>query len=254
MGWKRDFRLAALSLLFLAAAAQAEDNPDLRYAQTARKGEALLDAADAEKALAGISERFKANPCVKAVMTTQVSDLMGDRAESGVLLLDRSGRVLRKFTKPDEKIWLLNGAQLSEYVPKLRREVAVKDFSKAPKVLDLLQAAVTVDVRQLKQYFLAHVFQGPAGAAKDAQYCRLVLVKNPECKQPLPYRRIEAQISAKGLLFREIEYIPDQGDSVIERYSDIEAVEKPKDEEFTRHIPADAPRKVDFVEAPGAAK
>jgi hypothetical protein len=242
--------LAALALAVVlngAAGAQGDN-----YATTPRKGEALLESADAEKVLAELSVRFKANPYLKAKMISKVDDLMGERTEEGELLLDRNGRVLRKFTKPDQKIWLLNAGQLSEYVPKLRKEVAVKDFSKAPKKLELVQAAVTMDIRPLKQFFVVSVFRGPVGAETAAQQIRLVLTKNPECKEPLPYKRIEASIAATALLFREIQYIPDQGDTVTEWYSDVQKIEKPTDDAFSGAIPADVPRKVDVVESVGS--
>src|SRR5687768_4427666 len=116
MNLLRNRSLAALVVIIAVALicrVHAEGNPDV-----ARKGEGPIEGEKLEKALAEISDNFKKSPKVKARMTTKVSDLMGDRTEEGVFLLNRgSGTVLRQFEKPDAKYWLLSGTMLSEYVP-----------------------------------------------------------------------------------------------------------------------------------------
>src|SRR5689334_7981701 len=80
----------------------------------AEAGERALSADESEKALHAIAETFKAHPYIRAKMQTEVDDLAGKRAEEGELLLDRPARMLRRFTKPTPKAWLLDGAQISE--------------------------------------------------------------------------------------------------------------------------------------------
>ena len=205
----------------------------------ALEGETLLAAADAEKALTDLATRFKASPLVKAHLITESEDLMlGTRKDEGDFLLDRSGRVLQKFSKPKVKIRLLDGSQLHEYAASRKMDM-VKDFSKAPDALKLLQAAVTVNVKALGQLFDISVFS----KGKDL---RLVFLPKAGGKNPLAYQYIQATIGEKELFFNQIEYMPDSG-KIVEHYTDIAAVEKFKDDDFA--MPASV-QKVYFVTDP----
>jgi outer membrane lipoprotein-sorting protein len=225
---------AFILMLFATAVVFSADDPALKPAASEKK----LDDAAAQAFLNEVAARFKENPALKAKIVTEVEDLIGKRTEEGELLLDRPGRVLRKFTKPALKYWVLNGSYIQEYVPRTKK-LYVKDFSKAPRPLSLVQAAVTVDVKALSDLFDFHVFQ----AGEDY---RLVLIRRAE-KQSLPYKRIQARIAAKGLFFHEIEYFPESGDAFVEKYLEIAAVPKPKDDDFNFEIAADANRKTDVV-------
>ena len=77
-------------------------------------GERELTAAESETALRGIAETFKAYPNIKAKLVSEIEDLAGKRSEEGEFVLERPVRVMRKFTKPSTKIWLLDGAFLFE--------------------------------------------------------------------------------------------------------------------------------------------
>ncbi len=202
-------------------------------------GETQLTGAELEKILAE-HPAFKDPKPLKAHIKTEVADeLLGARVEEGELLLDRPARVLRKFTKPSVKIWLLDGAQLSEYGAKTKK-LYVKDFSKAPRALKLIQAAFTGDVTALKEVFDVYAFKGTSGY-------RFVLNRKSGGDSPALYKRIQARLEEKGLFFNEIEYLPESGDRVIERYTAIEAVAKPSDKDFALDVPADVDKKVEVI-------
>ncbi len=228
-----------LAFAFSSAPAAEESDPALNP----EKGETLLNAAAAEKVLQALAERFKKNPSLRARIVTEVNDeLLGKRTEEGELLLDRPGRVLRKFTKPSAKFWLLDGTLLQEYLVKSKK-LYVKDFSKAPRALKLLQAAVTVDAPLLGEHFDIHVFEAATEGENKERAQRLVLTQQPGAKVGLPYRRIQARIAAAGLFFQEIEYVPEGGEVTLERYVDIKSVARPADGDFALNVPEDATRK-----------
>ena len=230
--------LAVALFVFTGAVLLAED------ALKPADGETAIDGANADAVLAAISAEFKQSPCLKARITTEVEDLLlGKRVEEGTLLLDRAGRVLRKFSKPSNKVWLFDANQLQEYNPK-RKTVFVKDLSKAPKALKLVQAAATADLKTLQEIFNIHVFE----YTKDAQkHWRLVLTPKESGDSPLAYKRIQGRIAEKAIFFDEIEYVPDAGDRTLERYTDIQSIPKPGDTDFTLDVTADVKRKVDVV-------
>ena len=237
--------LAIVAILSPALALSGEDELKLEA------GETLLPDTDAEKVLSEITATFVSNPYIKARIVTEVDDLLaGIRKDEGELLLDRAGRVMRKFTKPALKVWLLNESQIQEYSAR-RKTVYIKDLSKAPKTLKLLQAAATGDVKGLGEIFALHVFR----SEKDGQAnFRLLLSKKLANESPVSYKHIQARILQKGLFFHEIEYVPEAGDHMIERYMGIESVTKPRDEEFTLDVPADVTRKIDVIQAQGETK
>lgn len=229
--------LLALNLIATARAASADDPP------APLAGETTLSAAELEKALAELPV-FKDQRPLKAHIKTEMADeLLGARVEEGELLLDRPSRVLRKFTKPSLKIWMLDGAQLSEYGAATKK-LYVKDFSQAPKALKLIQAAFTGDMKTLKERFDVFAFKNTAGA--EAAY-RFVLNRKAGGESPGLYKRIQAKLGEKSLFFSEIEYQPENGDRVVERYSAITAVEKPSDADFKLELPADVERKSEVI-------
>ena len=117
----------ALSCNLTFSSLHAADEP----APSALPGEALLSPADAEKILHELPA-FKDPKPIKARIKTEVDDLLGARTDEGDLLLDRPARVLRRFTKPSLKIWLLDGTQIQEYASRTKT-LYVKDFAKAPR-------------------------------------------------------------------------------------------------------------------------
>lgn len=230
---------ASLLLMISSLAYSAEtDGPPQPLA-----GETQLSPADAEKILAELSA-FKDPKPIKAHIRTEVADeLLGARVEEGELLLDRPARVLRKFTKPSLKIWMLDGANLSEYGAKSKK-LYIKDFSQAPRALKLIQAAFTGDLKTLKELFDVFAFKGEAGGQT---VFRFVLNKKSGSDSPALYKRIQARLYEQGLFFHEIEYIPESGDRVLERYTEIAAVPKPSDKDFTLDVPADVVRKTEVI-------
>ncbi len=228
---------ACVLAVFALALAPILHGSEAPTVNKAAEGETQLPSADAEKALGDLAKRFKDNPLIKAHLITESEDLMlGTRKDEGELLLDRSGRVLQKFSKPKVKMRLLNGSQLHEYAASRKLDM-VKDFSKAPSALKLLQAAVTVDVKGLAELFDISVFS-------KGTDLRLVFLPKAGGKNPLAYQYIQSRIGAKDLFFNEIEYRPDSG-KIVERYSDIKAVDKFKDDDFA--MPTGVQQQVDFV-------
>jgi hypothetical protein len=238
--------LAALAFACgLSLAAENNDSP-----LKPQPGETLLAADKAQKVLADIAERFKASPAVKARVVTESDDeLLGRRKTEGELLLDRSGRVLRKFTKP-ASTQVLDGDTFQEYLPKLKK-LFVKDFSKAPRALRLLRAALTADLKLLSEVFEINVFEAAKG---DARAFRIVLLRKADANQPLPYTRIQGRIRSGALFYSEIEYLPEGSTPVLERYLDVEAIDAPKAEAFALEVPAGVTRQVDVVGGEGRSK
>jgi hypothetical protein len=206
-------------------------------------GETLLTAAETEKILAELSAFKDPHPLKAHIRTETADELLGARIEEGELLLDRPARVLRKFTKPSVKIWLLDGAKLSEYGAKSKK-LYVKDFSQAPRALKLIQAAFTGDLTTLKELFDVYAFKGSSGGQT---IFRFVLNRKSGGDSPALYKRIQARLYEKGLFFHEIEYLPESGDRVLERYTEIESVGKPADKDFVLDIPDDVVRKTEVI-------
>lgn len=234
--------LAAVPFLFVLCLSARVVAADSDVPQ-ALAGETMLAPADAEKLLSELPA-FKDPQPIKAHIKTEVADeLMGARVEEGELLLDRPARVLRRFTKPSVKIWLLDGTLLSEYGAKTKK-LYVKDFSQAPRALKLIQAAFTGDLKTLKELFDVFIFKGSADG--QALY-RFVLTRKGGTDSPALYKRIQARLYEKGLFFHEIEYVPESGDRVLERYTEIAAVAKPADKDFVLDLPDDVVRKTEVI-------
>ena len=230
---------------FIAALSKvaAVESPPL-----AENGETLLAKAEADQVIAEMSERFKANPCLKARIAAEIDDLIGTRKMEGELLLDRPSRCFRKFIKPSLIMQVLNGSRLQEYTPKTKK-LFITDFSRAPQALKVAQAAFTADLQVLNAFFTVHVFAAPeqTSPVSDRRY-RILLTKpaselttteTTKPKLPFPYNRIQARIASCDLFFNEIAYFPEDGHPIVERYFDIQPIKKPTDEAFTVEIPAD---------------
>jgi len=228
---------------FLCAAAFSAEDPALKPAA----GETRLEAVAGDRLLAEIAERFKASPSIKAKIQCELEDLAGKRVEEGELLLDRPARLMRKFTKPSLKIWVLNESYIQEYLPK-RKSLSTIDFGKAPQKLALLQSAVTLDVKALASVFNISIFESDKSGAKNY---RLLLTPKSDTKQPVPYKRIQARIADKALFFHEIEYVPQSGDPTLEKYTEIQAVEKLQEDAFVFEVPQDVKRKTEVVDGEG---
>jgi len=165
------------------------------------------------------------------------------------MLLDRSGRLFEKFTKPAMRLKLFDDMKLHEYAGKKKVDY-IKDFSRSPKTLKLIQAMMTTDIKELTGIFNIIVFNR---AAKDGTVgdLRLVLTQKSDDKTDLRYKFIEGRIAAKGLFFDEIQYVQDGGDRIVEHYSDIQLVDAFKDDDFKLNLPAEATSKVEVVGAEG---
>jgi len=235
-----DLKLIVLlmAVLFQLAAFSADD-----AALSPQAGETALSTEEAAKILLTLPA-FKTRHAIKARIMTEVDDLLGARVEEGTLLLDPPTSCLRKFTKPTLKVWLLNGNQIQEYTP-ASKKVYVKDFANAPEILRMLQAAVSGDLKTLGETFQIAVFRGTG--EKGIAY-RFVLTRDPENKKSSGgYKLIQARILESAPFYHEIQYVPESGDKVVERYLDIEVVAKPAEAEFNLDLPPDVARKVDVV-------
>ncbi len=232
----------AVFLFFALAALAADDAP------TPEPGERELNAGELTKTVAGIANTFKAHPSIRAVIRSEIEDLAGKRVEEGELRMDRANpgaaRVLRKFTKPTQKAWLLDGANISEVVPS-QKKIFVKDLSGAPKFQKQIQAAMTGDIKALEDMFTVRIFSKPGEAGKPTAF-RLVLDKKPGVSRHV-HRRIEARIAEGGLFFDEIQYIPDEGDELTEKFLNIEDASKPSDADFALTGTEGFEKKVDVV-------
>ena len=207
--------------------------------------EKLLDTVEADKALNELAERFKATSAIKAHMVTERDDPLGKRKEEGELLLERPDRMLRKFNKP-LKIWLLSGTSLKLYIAS-RKTIYVTDFSKAPKALQLVRAAMTVDVKGLTELFDVHVFKI---SGEDPGY-RLVLTKKEGANSPGGYKLIQGRIGEKALFFSQIDFVPegDASDRSVERYTQIEGVPKLPEDAFKLEAPPDVKVETETINA-----
>jgi len=211
-------------------------------------GETKLNATEADQALSLISERLAKRGALKAQIVTETDDPMsvtGKRVEEGELLMDGPHRIRRTFTKPNAKTWVLDGAQITEYLPRRRKWAFIKDFSKAPKALALLRAAVNVDAKALADYFDVTVFKTAEGAH------RLVLVCKERKDGRQLYKRIQAKLAPNAPFFHEIEFEDASDVKVSEKYSNMEAVEKVDAAAFKLEIPADAEVQTDHIEDKG---
>ena len=201
-----------------------------------------LSGAEKQRALTELPV-FKNKGPITARIICEVDDLLGARKDEGELLLDRSGRVLRKFTRPSLKIWLLSGSQIQEYAA-ARKTVYVKDFSQAPNVLKLIQSAFTGDLKGLESMFELQVFRG---GAENAPSYRFVMTRKASVENAQLYKRIELLAHENALFFHQIEYTPESGDKTTERYLDIKAAETISDKDFTLDLPQDIQRKTENI-------
>lgn len=209
----------------LSATLFAADEPQ------AEPGERALSAAESDTALKRIAATFKAHATIRASIRCEIEDLAGKRIEEGTLLLDRTenrpARILRTFSKPKVKAWLLHGTLISEYVPS-KKTVFVKDLSAAPKTIRHIQAALTGDVQALDEIFTIRIF---SNLAANPVSLRLVLDKKQGVSKYI-HRRIEARIIEGGLFFDQIHYIPDEGDELTENFLDTKDAGKLRDADF----------------------
>jgi len=202
-------------------------------------GERELLGADRDARLAAIMAVFQAHPRVQARIVTRSDDLLGERIEEGELRLDRPGRLLRRFTQPALKLWSYASGQLTEYVERTRTAY-IKDFTHAPRALNLLDAAVMLDFKRLEQFFDLHVYESADGT-------RLVCARKADDTSRVPYQRIQARLAPGGIFFHEIEYLPDSGDRTTEQYLDIQPVAAWKEDAFDLQLPSDAKRQTTAV-------
>lgn len=226
------FRILTAVVLLAAFATHAGEPTPL-------EGETKLDAAEVDRVLAELPA-FKSPKPLKARIVAETDDLMGMRKEEGELLIAPPAQVLRTFTKPKAKTWVLNGNLLQVYLPG-RKQLYVTDFSNAPKTLKRIQNAFTGDLKSLRELFAISVF-----SSAGAKTYRFVLLP-AKGESAAGYKRIQAKLAADALFFHEIAYEPESGDKVVEKYSAIEAVEKPAASVFEIQVPDDVTRKTDKV-------
>ena len=232
------YSLIACSIL-LGLAAAGESDPALTPATDERE----LSSTEAERVLGLVAENFKAHPHVRAHMRTEIDDLLGQRIEEGELCLSRPDHIRRTFNQPALKVWLLNGPQLQEYSARSKM-VRTKDFSKMPDALALLQAALTLDLKVLAAHFAIHMFENTG----QTGHLRLVLTKKPGGSRWLAYKRIQVRLALDSPLYSEIEYVPENGDRTLERYTGIQTLPAMNEQDFVLDLPAGVERKVDVLE------
>ena len=190
-------------------------------------GEELLGETAAALVLEEVARRFQEQPCVRAKIVSEVDDdLLGPRKEEGELLMRRPGLVLRRFFQKGQpwKAWRMEEALTSEYNPALNK-VVERDFSKAPKSLELLRAAITTEVAVLKQYFQVSVFRKAATGSSPSEL-RLVLTRREDRATPLPWKQVVACLPEGAAFFSSVEQIPipGQANRVKERYTEVQVL------------------------------
>ena len=199
----------------------------LRAEEPARE----LSSEETVAALKTTAETFGAHPALWARMTVRVSDLIGERTEEGWIAIARPGRVLRRFEKPAPKTWFLDGTTLREFLPG-RNEIYEKDFSAAPKLLKLVRAGLGGDFTALDEFYGIKAFAGRASL-------RFELTKKPGAPKLL-HRRIVASLRPGAWFFDEIRYEPEDGDEIVERFTEFKELTGEKPAEFDVKWPADA--------------
>lgn len=190
----------------------------------AEAGEERVAGADADRVLGELKASFLKRPCVRAEIVSISNDpLLGEQKEDGELVLQMPQRFLRRFGpkgKPAVKAWILDGTAVRES-NSAQDSVNELDFTKAPRKLALLKAALTMDAEVLKEYFHLALF-------KKAGAWRLVMMRKDSPDNPIDYKRIQARWSDGAAFFSEILRVPKTGeeDQAIERFGNIQVVEK----------------------------
>lgn len=195
-----------------------------------------LPPAETESALRALAIRFQSAPAVRAKIVSEIEDLVGKRTEEGEMLIERPARVLRKFTKPTEKWWLLENGTLSEFA-RGQKSISVKDLTGAPNLLKQIQGAMTGDLTALAPSYAFKIFESKDGTQ------HLVMDRKPATSRRA-YKRIEARIAPAAAFFHEIHYIPEEGDEITEKFLDIQTFKKFPDADFA--LP-EANRKVEKI-------
>lgn len=196
-------------------------------------GEERVAAEAADRVLADLKASFLKRPCVRAEIVSINNDpLLGEQKEQGELLLQMPQRFLRRFGPKDKpiKAWRLDGTSVRES-NSAQDTVNELDFTKAPKKLAILRAAITMDAEVLKEFFHLALFK-KAGDG-PAQW-RLVLTRREDQKNPVNYKRIQARWTDGAPFFSEILRVPKSGeeDRAIERFINPQVVEKFSDGDF----------------------
>ncbi|MBE7463609.1 MAG: hypothetical protein HS116_08905 [Planctomycetes bacterium] len=234
--------VALLALCAATAAGWAAD--DLQPAA----GESKVEGGEATAALAALKASFDKHPSVRVKVRAVMNDeLLGERVETGEMLMQRPDKVLRIFHKPDGspwKAWRLNGVQVAEFAPSLQPPTRVKDFSAAPKLLALLKAASTMDLAALQEYFDVHLFKAPGADSKPAQW-RVVLAKKPGAKlgnADVPYQFLIARVAEGAAFFSSLEKVPPAGagDRLVEHFGDLKVEAELSSESFEHALLKDA--------------
>jgi len=216
-----------LAIVLAVPALSAE--PDV----SAEEGEKRITGEAADTVLSSLQANFLKRPCVRAEIVSITNDpLLGAEKERGEMLLQIPQRFLRRFGPKDKpvKAWLLDGEAVRESNT-AQKTVNELDFTKAPKKLALLRAAITMDADVLKDYFHLALFK--KGEGENAAW-RLVLSRREDVKNPIDYKRIQARWEEGAPFFSEIVRVPKTGeeDRAVETFSKLQVVEKFTDADF----------------------
>jgi outer membrane lipoprotein-sorting protein len=207
----------------------------------AQKGETALTAEELGTALSELPAFKQPGPLKGRIVAVTDDGMLGPRTDEGTLLIDPPGRVLRNFTKPAPKAWVLRDGVIEEYAPALNT-LYVKDLTGAPKARKLVESAFTGDVKSLRELFDVYAFKTAAPVAY-----RFVLL--PNAAHPnLAYARIEATLPADALFFSKILYVQREGDPVTETFLDVQRAEKPDAGAFVLKLPAGVKKQADTVQ------
>ena len=225
----RFFEWAALALSFALGLAGLD-----------ARAEEELNGAEAEAAVRDIAATFKDAPRIRAKIVSEIDDIAGTRSEEGVMLLERPGKLLRRFTKPRQKTWLLNGAELIEYSAG-QPTAMVKDFTGAPGLLKQIQGVMSGDFAALEASYAMKIF---AAGSKDKRWLRIVFDKKPGINKH-NFKSIVALLGPGFKFFSTIRYIPDEGDTITEHFDDIKIVEQFDSADF--ELPKGVERKVEKI-------
>lgn len=209
----------------------AADKPEEVKAEA---GETRLDDTAADKFLAELKEHFAKHPCVKAKMTAEVLDPLGvdNVTRTGVIVIQRPDRMLRRFDKPAPSAMLISGTRILETKPGKKVEepiVVAKNFKTAPRALALMRSTLTGEMGELRRHFALSVFKKPGDNGGPTEY-RIVF-----SGKKFSLKRITARIKEGAAFYHEIERLPiseNHGNEVLERFTEIETPKSLKDKDF----------------------
>ncbi len=196
---------------------QAKENGSGREGRGGGEGNgaAELSAAEMENAIEEIRAGQSRLRTLAARIETREYDSLAEETvvRKGTLAVKFPDRIRRDFTEPKKYSWILSGWTLYEYLPDLK-EAYRTDFAKGNKAAAVLAAALSMDLKGLREHFSMRAFRTGDGTL----VIRMVPVR-PEWAKSIAWARVE--IPAGGIFMRRMEIAMRSGDGVTDIYSDI---------------------------------